>query len=210
MPLECSANSCTDPVSARGLCKRHYNAAAYRKNRTKAIAREQAIRDEDRDAYNARAAGYREANRQRIRTRDRAKYAADSNRRRDQAARARRQYAADPEIRIAQASEWSRANPEKRQAIVERRRARKVAGTVPGVAVDEGSIAARFAYYGNRCYLCGGPADAVDHVIPLALGGLHIPANLRPICHSDNSSKGGRSLDSFYARKVEREISETG
>ena len=50
-------------------------------------------------------------------------------------------------------------------------------------------IAGRYAVWGNRCYLCGETAEALDHVIPLARGGSHWPANLRPICKSCNSKK---------------------
>ena len=52
--------------------------------------------------------------------------------------------------------------------------------------------AMRRDYYGGRCYICGAPAEAMDHVIPLARGGSNWPANLRPICGSCNSMKGAK------------------
>ena len=56
--------------------------------------------------------------------------------------------------------------------------------------VTPAMIAGRWAMWGGRCYICGAPATATDHVIPLARGGTHWPANLRPICTRCNSSKG--------------------
>lgn len=63
-------------------------------------------------------------------------------------------------------------------------------------------FAARMAFWGNRCWLCQGPFEAADHVIPLALGGPHCLSNLRPICTSCNSSKGARPWRAFLGRPV--------
>ena len=49
---------------------------------------------------------------------------------------------------------------------------------------------ATFARYGHVCYRCGGYANTVDHVLPVALGGTHEPSNLRPACGPCNSSTG--------------------
>ncbi|WP_423716384.1 HNH endonuclease [Arthrobacter glacialis] len=52
---------------------------------------------------------------------------------------------------------------------------------------------ARFALWGGRCWICGiEGATQEDHVKPISKGGSHCLANLRPICHSCNASKGGR------------------
>jgi 5-methylcytosine-specific restriction endonuclease McrA len=45
------------------------------------------------------------------------------------------------------------------------------------------------AYYGNKCWVCGNEYQAIDHVKPLAKGGSHMLANLRPICTPCNSNK---------------------
>lgn len=87
--------------------------------------------------------------------------------------------------------EWRRANPEKRLAQDIRRRARK--NGAPGTATAA-QIAARFAMWGNKCWMCGNPADTVDHMIPLSRGGSNWPANLRPACRSCNSRKGTRRI----------------
>jgi 5-methylcytosine-specific restriction endonuclease McrA len=50
-------------------------------------------------------------------------------------------------------------------------------------------IQARWDMWGSMCYVCGDTATSTDHVIPVSRGGLHVPANLRPICGSCNSTK---------------------
>lgn len=46
---------------------------------------------------------------------------------------------------------------------------------------------------GHRCHWCAAPANTVDHVTPLALGGPRLdPRNLVAACLSCNSSRGGR------------------
>lgn len=52
--------------------------------------------------------------------------------------------------------------------------------------------AAKWAYWGNACWMCGGEATTVDHVKPLSKGGSHLLANLRPACKPCNSSKHAR------------------
>ena len=68
-------------------------------------------------------------------------------------------------------------------------RARKC-GAAGTTTVEQ--IAGRWEVYGGRCYLCGNPAEATDHVIPLVAGGSNWPANLRPVCTSCNSAKAGK------------------
>lgn len=51
---------------------------------------------------------------------------------------------------------------------------------------------ARIDYFGGLCWVCGGPGDTLDHVIPLARGGSNWPSNLRPACQSCNSRRGAR------------------
>jgi 5-methylcytosine-specific restriction endonuclease McrA len=53
-------------------------------------------------------------------------------------------------------------------------------------------VAARFAMWGGKCWLCGDTATARDHVKPLSKGGRHLPSNIRPICGPCNSRKCNR------------------
>lgn len=51
----------------------------------------------------------------------------------------------------------------------------------------------------GRVCVCGKPADTVDHIIPRVKGGdMWSPDNLRAMCKSCNSSKGGR----FFSPKA--------
>jgi 5-methylcytosine-specific restriction enzyme A len=45
----------------------------------------------------------------------------------------------------------------------------------------------------NRtCYICGGPANEVDHIIPIRRGGTDDLSNLRACCKPHNSGKRDR------------------
>jgi 5-methylcytosine-specific restriction endonuclease McrA len=58
-------------------------------------------------------------------------------------------------------------------------------------AVD---VDARMSVFGYRCAYCDGPFEHVDHVIPLARGGLHCLANLRPACRTCNLRKSAKPM----------------
>ncbi|MGF0262557.1 HNH endonuclease [Rhodococcus ruber] len=51
---------------------------------------------------------------------------------------------------------------------------------------------ARWAYYGGRCWICGGKATVTDHVKPLSKGGSNWPSNARPACVPCNASKNAK------------------
>lgn len=53
---------------------------------------------------------------------------------------------------------------------------------VPIVPFTQEQLMAKVAYWGGRCWLCGEPWTDIDHVKPIAAGGGHMLANLRPIC----------------------------
>lgn len=78
----------------------------------------------------------------------------------------------------------------KRSGLPTARRAHRVR-EASGWASDA-AIAARRELYGNRCWMCGADAQAMDHVKPIAAGGSNWPANLRPACKPCNSRKGAK------------------
>ena len=94
---------------------------------------------------------------------------------------------------IYRVNEWGRNNPEALRVSRVRRQARRRArlAKADGVFTKE-QFEARWNLYGGSCWMCGGRADSMDHVIPLARGGSNWPANLRPACRSCNSRKGAR------------------
>lgn len=95
----------------------------------------------------------------------------------------RRMAYADPvkrEKMLARHREWSRANPENGRKNAAVRRARELAATVG--EVDYAAIIERD---GMVCHLCRTGIEALDelhfdHVVPLARGGEHSMANIRP------------------------------
>lgn len=55
-----------------------------------------------------------------------------------------------------------------------------------------------FDAWGHGCAYCGAPADTLDHVRPLARGGLTVRENLIPACSPCNLRKGhSDALDWF-------------
>ena len=99
-------------------------------------------------------------------------------------------------------NKWKAKNPNGTRAIRLRHRALK--HNAPGFDYTTAQhIAWRWEMWGNKCYICSGPATATDHVIPLSKSGSHFPANLRPICTSCNGQKHAQALDKFLkARKL--------
>lgn len=94
---------------------------------------------------------------------------------------------ANPELRRVYRQKWARENPEyMREKVRQRYALRRGAFTI---SFTPEQLAAKVAYWGDRCWLCTGEWTAIDHVKPLSKGGPHILANLRPICQSCNSHK---------------------
>jgi 5-methylcytosine-specific restriction endonuclease McrA len=151
-------------------------------------------------------AEWREANREKLRESGKRYYEQSSERREAVKARALAAYARDPEARIRYARAWALANPARRQQIrLESQRRRYAADPEPqreawrrrhakkkSVAVvpfTPSQLKAKVAYWGSRCWICGGGYEAIDHVKPLNKGGLHVLANLRPVCTPCNTRK---------------------
>lgn len=96
----------------------------------------------------------------------------------------------NPEKVAANLARWHAANPEKVKAHrVTRKGLVKNAPTVPFTGKQ---LAERMAYYGNRCWMCRGAFDHVDHVKPLSKGGSNMLSNLRPSCAFCNLSKNDK------------------
>lgn len=112
----------------------------------------------------------------------------------DRAAEYDRRWASqNPAKRRAKHARLKAADPERYRLYAKvgdhRRRARELAA--PGAATDE-QLRQRWHVYGGLCWMCGGPADVMDHVKPLAKGGSNWPANLRPACTRCNRRKLAR------------------
>ena len=115
----------------------------------------------------------------------------------------RRAYANNPQRVIKNTRAYQKANPvaygECKRACERRRHGRKVGGT--GVSVAE--YRAIKAAYGGFCAYCFGPADTMDHVVPLSRGGKHEAANLVPACKRCNFEKHNSMPDGWILVKQE-------
>jgi 5-methylcytosine-specific restriction endonuclease McrA len=151
---------------------------------TKARAREWVLANPDR--ARARDKAWRKANKDRLRALARELYIA----KRDERIAYSAVWAAANRERVREANRrWKRRNPEAVLAGVNRRRARKQTATV--VPFTKTALDGRMSMF-RGCWVCGGDASEIDHVKPLAAGGPHCLANLRPICSSCNLRKGAR------------------
>jgi 5-methylcytosine-specific restriction endonuclease McrA len=94
--------------------------------------------------------------------------------------------------------EWRLENPEAIREKSRRRRAALVSATCQRFTLPQ--LQSRLAAFGPACAYCGDDFDHIDHVKPLALGGPHMLANLRPACASCNLRKGAMSPQHWLAQ----------
>lgn len=205
-----------DPEAARALSRKQYAANAVRErerqrisywtNPEKERARKRALRAANLEGMRARGRQHYLANREKILARqrqrrifdaparralERERYAkADKKKRHDKNARWYSQHKAEAKRNIRA---WQIANRETVCAAASAYRARKN-GSPGSCYTTVQHIKWRWEMWGNRCWMCGDAATATDHVIALAKGGSHWPANLRPICKSCNSRKGAKKI----------------
>lgn len=92
---------------------------------------------------------------------------------------------ANVEQQRAQFKAWRAAHPHAASLYAATRRTRLVS-TVPFTPAQ---LAQRWAYYGNKCWICGDTATVTDHVKPVSKGGAHMLCNLRPSCATCNLRK---------------------
>jgi len=93
----------------------------------------------------------------------------------------------------AQQARWAKNNPLKANERKRRREARKrdQLGNMP-----KNGYQVILDLFGSCCLACGTSENiAIDHIVPLAKGGLHDISNLQPLCQSCNSKKGVQTID---------------
>jgi 5-methylcytosine-specific restriction endonuclease McrA len=99
--------------------------------------------------------------------------------------------AANRDRRIAVNKQYKQDHPEW-AAADNRNSSRKRRAHVKGVLCirfTKEQLRQKMEYWGNRCWMCNGPFEEVDHVKPIARGGPEILANQRPACKPCNYSK---------------------
>ena len=113
----------------------------------------------------------------------------------------------DPDERLRREREsrreWQRRNPDARRAIAQTRRARM--RKVRGAGVTAAQWTAKQAEYAGLCVYCVERKTlSMDHIEPIALGGMHEPENIAPACRSCNASKKNSSLIVWLAKRIAR------
>lgn len=122
-----------------------------------------------------------------------------------------KQYRADNAERIKRKQrEWQKANPDKCNAIVQRRNA--VKKDLPST-FDAEQWAICKAHFNSHCAYCGKELPLTqEHFVPLSKGGGYTADNIIPVCQSCNSSKSNKLFSEwypkqkFYSKKRERLI----
>lgn len=135
-----------------------------------------------------RTAPWREANRARRHQLDRVR---SLQKREEKAARTRQWRSDNRDRHRASVQAYRHLHPESTRlgkVLSNHRRRATLAQVLVGVVTAEG-LAAKADYWGQCCWLCGGPWSQWDHVIPLAASGPHVLANLRPACGPCNNRK---------------------
>ena len=162
MPLRCSLDGCDEPISAKGLCGRHYRADYHQQHKVRAYGQQLARRTVDRPAYLAAQMAYYFANREAVL----------------ESARLRR--VADPAQQREYRRRWREANPARRRELDMRRQALKRGGKV-----TKTDYAAILTEFGLVCHICGDDIPSMadlhfDHVIPISKDGPHTRENIKP------------------------------
>jgi len=86
---------------------------------------------------------------------------------------------------------WQKRHPERKNEHEHRRRARRRGNACVIFSVSDWREKLKL-YNGSCAYCITSKANEMDHVVPLALGGAHSLANVRPACSSCNRIKGAR------------------
>jgi 5-methylcytosine-specific restriction endonuclease McrA len=148
--------------------------------------------EENRERIIEQQRGYRERDPEGVRRRSRERNRAYRERHGDRVAQRSREWRKANEARQrANRQRWVANNKVRLAELEHRRRSRKRGLTIVVPSAEQ--LLAKFAYWGNRCWICRATEDlTLDHVKPLSAGGAHVLANMRPACRSCNSRKGAK------------------
>lgn len=109
--------------------------------------------------------------------------------------------AKDPERNRRQVSEWAKKYPDKRNAIQQNRRARKIGG---GGKLSPGLTQRLLVLQKGRCACCGASLAFgyhLDHIVPLALGGANEDRNMQLLTPACNTRKAAKDPVEFMQSK---------
>ena len=181
--------------------KREQDRAWREANRERLRERSRAWREANPERKREQDRAWREANPERVWRRNRAWREVNPERDRE---RKRAWYEANRERDKEQNRAWREANPERRRELS--RQSQRTRRAIKAGAIDTclpnvslAAINRRFWLFRNACAYCGSHDSLhLDHVNPLARGGLHTPRNLVPACERCNLSKGAKPVEAWY------------
>lgn len=166
--------------AARAEQQSEYSREWYARNADSLNAHRRSKYNANLDSERRRTRRYHARNRAAVNARRKAWRAANRD---IVSARAATRRIANPEY----IKQWRRENRAKVRNYWHVRRAHKLAAEP--VQFSDAQLVQRMAMF-SGCWICGGPAEHIDHVKPLSKGGMHVLANLRPACATCNTRKG--------------------
>jgi 5-methylcytosine-specific restriction endonuclease McrA len=185
-----------EPYEGKGLCRKCYRAAYYRANREREKARAAAWARENPQRRSENIRAWNQANQDAVRRHRASYYEAHAEFVRG---RVRERARANPEAVKARYLAWKAANPERArltaQTASNKRRAQKRAGGT----LTQAEWVEVLHEHAFACAYCLAPDEPLelDHIVPLARGGLHVRSNVAPACARCNRYKGSRLLADF-------------
>jgi 5-methylcytosine-specific restriction endonuclease McrA len=111
--------------------------------------------------------------------------------------------ATDPNV-IIQEKTWRSANKDRVRLMDMRKLAKRRAAPIGTFHIRDWRQLKNL--WGHRCAYCGKSSKklTVDHMVPLARGGIHDVSNIVPACLSCNTSKCARTVEEYYQWMEER------
>lgn len=182
-------------------CKINKGAAEYHKS----TKNKDGIADYCKDCSNTRYKKYRDSHREKIHLKSKLYYEEnksalqekgkkyyEDNKEKLKSTRSTYYFSHKEKLNTINNSWWDK-NPGKRVEYFQAYRARKFSSG----RVSNKEIKMLLDFYENKCLCCGKENTklAVDHIVPLKLGGVNSIENLQPLCKSCNSKKNINIID---------------
>lgn len=180
-------------------CRSRAKAAAYQGRRSDVRAKQNAWRSANRERVAEWSRKTYQKHHELRRARENAKRRAEPEKWR---AYHRASYAKNPDIFRESKKRRRERDPEGFKAVLRagtRRYELRKRG-VPTQHFTAEQVRQRASVFGGCCAYCGGPFEQIDHLKPLALGGPHFLANLRPSCKRCNTRKKATPAKAWLAR----------
>lgn len=175
--------------------KKAYDKAWYERNRERAAATKKAWRERN-PIYNK---AYRERNRERIAAKHKVYHKAWAERNRERKAATNKAWRERNPERAAETNKaWRERNPELDREKFRRRRAKKKNALVTLTSNEKEKLIV-LERTRQELQKETGRAYHIDHILPLAHGGLHHPINLRILEGTENLSKQDKLLPEAIA-----------